>query len=139
MLHSSCGCSQNTAELTGGMFVEGYRGYIFTFMHLYVCNYLPVYGCEHSQKLIYLFLWFQLPAPHLHSSLPPRASFPVLLTLPTTDSLDSVSDFPRKGLCGGHGVKNTAFLMHSLGKWTKRPFRLSELVTWSLFLSVLFS
>lgn len=46
----------------------------------------------------------------------PRASFPVPLSLPAAASLDFVSDFPRKGLCGGHGVKNTTFLMHSLGK-----------------------
>lgn len=47
----------------------------------------------------------------------PRASFPALPPpLPAAASLDFVSDFPRKGLHGGHGVKNTAFLMHSLGK-----------------------
>lgn len=57
----------------------------------------------------------------LHRTCPPpptlpRASFPVPLSLPAAASLDFVSDFPRKGLCGGHGVKNTTFLMHSLGK-----------------------
>lgn len=46
----------------------------------------------------------------------PRASFPAPPSLPAAASLDFVSDFPRKGLHGGHGVKNTAFLMHSLGK-----------------------
>lgn len=48
----------------------------------------------------------------------PRASFPARPppSLPEAASLDFVSDFPRKGLHGGHGVKNTAFLTHSLGK-----------------------
>lgn len=60
----------------------------------------------------------------------PRATFPVLLSLPAPASLDFVSDFPRKRLCAGHGVKNTAFLMHSLGKQTKRPLPpLSELAS----------
>lgn len=69
-----------------------------------------------------------VPAP-LPPSFLPRASFPVLLSLPAAASLDFVSDFPRKGLCGGHGVKNTTFLMHSLGKQTKRPPPLSLLAS----------
>lgn len=65
--------------------------------------------------------------PYLPPCLLPRASFPVLLSLPAAASLDFVSDFPRKGLCAGHGVKNTTFLMHSLGKRSKRPLPLSVL------------
>ncbi len=69
-----------------------------------------------------------LPPAHPPSLLP-RASFPVLLLLPAAASLDFVSDFPRKGLCGGHGAKNTTFLMHSLGKRSKRPLPLSVLAS----------
>lgn len=80
------------------------------------------------------------PPPYLLPSLPlllPRTSFPVLLSLPAAASLDFVSDFPRKGLCGGHGVKNTAFLMHSLGKQSKRPLPLSALASFfTVFLPV---
>lgn len=69
-----------------------------------------------------------VPAP-LPPSLLPRASFPVPLSLPAAGSFDFVSDFPRKGLWGGHGVKNTTFLMHSLGKQAKGPHPLS-VVAW---------
>lgn len=65
--------------------------------------------------------------PYLPPSLLPRASFPVPLSLPAAASFDFVSDFPRKGLWGGHGVKNRTFLMHSLGKQAKGPLPLSVL------------
>lgn len=73
------------------------------------------------------------PPPYLPPFLP-RATFPVLLSLPAPASLDFVSDFPRKRLCAGHGVKNTAFLMHSLGKQTKRPLPPALSLSWPLSL-----
>lgn len=80
--------------------------------------------------------------PYLPPSFLPRASFPVPLSLPAAASFDFVSDFPRKGLWGGHGVKNITFLTHSLGKTDQRAspslcvgltcclFYLPERVTW---------
>lgn len=77
----------------------------------FVCSAQP------SQKLRLLSVARAVWAPPYLPPHPPlpRASFPVPLSLPAAASLDFVSDFPRKGLCGGHGVKNTTFLMHSLG------------------------
>lgn len=101
-----------------------------------ICVCLCVCSTEHSQKLQLLSLSLMLCGLHRICPPPPqpfflpRATFPVLLSLPAPVSLDFVSDFPRKRLCAGHGVKNTAFLMHSLGKQTKRPLPpLSELAS----------
>lgn len=105
---------------------------------------LCVCSTEPSQKLQLLSLSLVLCGLHrtCPPSLLPRASFPVPLSLPAAASLDFVSDFPRKGLCGGHGVKNTTFLTHSLGKTERKAspslrvgltcclFYLPEPVTW---------
>lgn len=55
-------------------------------------------------------------------SLPrsPRVNFPVPFSFPAIASLDFVSDFPRKGLYGGHRAENRTFLTRSLGKQTKQ-------------------
>ncbi len=78
----------------------------------------------------YMLLWGALKAiaslmlcgQHLSS---PSLSFfpgPVFLLPRPPPLLVFVSDFPRKGQHGGHGVKNPAFLTDSLGKWSKGLF-----------------
>lgn len=103
----------------------------FTFLCLCACACVPL-------SLLGFFLCHSccvgsgVPALPTATPLLPRASFPVLRSLPAAASLDFVSDFPRKGLCGGHGVKNTTFLMHSLGKQSKRPLPLSVLASFTI-------
>lgn len=103
----------------------------------FVSSCLCVCSIESPRKLQLLPLSLMLcginhtcPCP---SSFLPRARCPVPLSLPAAASLDFDSDFPRKGLCSGHGVKNTVFLMHSLGKLT---IRFLPLTTSASFITV---
>lgn len=78
----------------------------------------------------YMVLWVALKATaslmlcgqHLSSSCLSFFPGPVFLSPAWPPFFVFVSDFPRKGQHGGHGVKNPTFLTDSLGKWCKGLF-----------------
>lgn len=84
------------------------------------CLFLSASTCvplSHPKMLPLLSLSLVLCG--LSLSVLPRVHFPVPFSFPAPAFLHFVSDFPRKGLYGGHGAENTTFLTLSLGKQTK--------------------